>query len=1577
MSIFKRIVFLWVCFCSQSLSAQEAHFDYFRYQGNDARFDQTIDLKRQYFNPILTGFYPDPSVCRVDDTYYLVCSSFSFYPGVPIFTSKDLVNWTQLGYVLNRPSQLPLQGRNVSGGIMAPAITYNRHNKTFYVVTTNNGNFVVKSKNPALGWSDPIPLPKVRGIDPSLFFGDNGQGWLVHNAAVRGKTAYNGQRAIHLFRYDVEGDSTIGDPIEIIRGGSHAMEKPFWIEGPHLYHIGKYYYLMCAEGGTGYNHSEVIFRARHPEGPWEDCPNNPILTQRSGVDPGRPNPVSSTGHAEMVQSPDGSWWAVFLGCRPYEGDLYNTGRDTYLMPVKRKKGWPEILPPGKPLPVVVDKRGLQPAGQVEEGASQANLFSGNFSYEDRFNAPQLNLRWMMLRNPTYDFYTPGKGLVIKPSAVTITQKQSPSAIFCRQQHTNFAAETSLEYVPRTESDLAGMVLLQNETHYFVFGKTLKGGQPVVALTCANDTTFEVACARLSDIDVPLRLKVTGRGRYYDFCYAEGNQPLRTLSSHVDASNLSTEVSGGFIGNCIGLYATAREAFANDNEWQDLQVNDVNRMPLHTDFFAFENEAAARKGIKEESANYLSLNGVWKFNFVENADQRPKNFYQVDFDDSRWEKMMVPGMWEMNGHGDPVYVGDGFPWLDHFKNNPPYVPTAHNHVGSYRRTLTLPSLWEGKQVVAHFGSVVSNIYLYVNGHFAGYAEDSKVAAEFDITRFLHKGKNLIAFQVFRWSDGTYCEDQDFWRMAGVGRDCWLYARDKDKHLTDLRVDARLVNDYHDGQLVIHADTVGDVQVSYELFDNHGNRELTASAADTVVTVKGVRPWTAEKPNLYLLLAKVTDAQGKDVEVIPQRVGFRTVEIVNSQLMINGRPVLIKGVNRHEMDPDGGYVVSKARMEQDIKAMKELNINAVRTSHYPDDPYWYELCDRYGLYLTAEANQESHGLGYKADAISATPLFEKQILQRNQHNVSLLRNHPSIIVWSLGNETKDGNNFQIAYDWIKKTDPTRPVQYQRNDFENKKHSTHTDISCPMYDTHAQCEQYAKDPSSAKPLILCEYNHTMGNSSGGLKDYWDLVRKYPKFQGGYIWDWADQALHRHILKPMTVSRYITPEQMVKIEYTYGGDYNHYDHSDFNFHCNGVVGPDRQLNPHAHEVAHVYQNIWTSPVDMMKGQVMVYNENFFTDLSNVRLRWRLLQDGKVVQRGTIERLHVKPQQRRVVALGYRVPDSGEVLLNVDYELKQAEPLLPANFRVAGDQLWVTGKWTVNEHHDKGGVKVDDRPTKVLLTADDGKAEAAFDKASGWLTSWTVNGRHMIGEGGALKPNFWRAPTDNDMGAKLQRRFALWRNPKMELRSLHTEEVSSSTVNVNVRYGLPEVKATLNMTYTIHGDGSIDVKEQLVEDDSTQTPPMFRFGMLMQLPFDMDQSEYYGRGPIENYIDRKSGERIGIYRQSADDQFYPYIRPQETGTKSDMRWWKQTDGTGCGFSVVASQPFYASALHRDIAALDEGPSRHNRHVQDVQFSRYTNLALDGEHYGLGGETSWGAWPLPQHRVCPGNKTFSFSLLPW
>ena len=1032
------------------------------------------------------------------------------------------------------------------------------------------------------------------------------------------------------------------------------------------------------------------------------------------------------------------------------------------------------------------------------------------------------------------------------------------------------------------------------------------------------------------------------------------------------------------------------------EWHDLQVNEINRLPLHTLHFAYDPNDFPGTGAeyldKKQSMNYMSLDGTWKFNWVANADERPTDFYKTDLDDSKWKNIQMPGNWEMLGYGQPEYVNVGFAWRGHFNQQPPAVPTKDNHVGSYRREINIPANWDGKRVIAHFGSVTSNIYLYVNGQFAGYAEDSKVAAEFDITPFLKKGKNLIAFQSFRWCDGSWCEDQDFWRLSGPARENYLYARSKDHRLLDVRVETELKNNYKDGALNITAKLQGNTLAYFGLYDPDG-KEVIVTGTDNVkngvakyqLRVKNVRKWSAETPNLYTLVVSPIQNGGmySPYEIIQVKVGFRKVEIKNKQLLVNGQPVLLKGANRHEMDPDEGYNVSEQRMIQDIMMMKRLNINAVRTCHYPDDPRWYDLCDKYGLYVVAEANQESHGFQYGDDAAAKKPEFAKQILERNQHNVSMFFNHPSIITWSLGNETVMGDNFIQAYKWVKSQDKTRPVQY-----EQARRGEGTDIFCPMYYPVSACEKYAKDPNSPMPLIQCEYNHTMGNSGGNLSDYWDLVRKYPIFQGGFDWDFVDQALHRKIVKPMSILPYrLNNEELRKIEYTYGGDYNKYDPSDNNFNCNGIIGPDRQMNPHAYEVAYQYQNIWAKMVSAETGQVNVYNENFFRDLSNYALAWSLEEDGVETQNGTIADLDVPAQQTRTYTIPYdRSKITGkEVFLNIDFRLKNSEPLMTAGQIVAYAQLPVVTKQACEgncskmlaEGHGKKKMKLAAKKNNVVAVTTP-NLTFKLDRSTGLISEYAYNGKSMLGEGGTLKPNFWRAPTDNDMGAGLQKKFKVWKNPQMNLKNIDVKkDKKTNTVTIVTSFDMPEVQGQMDITYLVFANtGAVKVTEDFKATEGAKVSDMFRFGMLLQMPYSMEKSTYYGRGPIENYSDRKDCMRIAIYNDDADNQYFPYIRPQESGTKSDIRWWKQTDATGLGLQVKSCAPFYASALHFDTEELDDGDEKEQRHSFDLKKSKFTNLFLDAAHMGVGGENSWGAWPLEKYRIHYGNKTFNFVLIP-
>lgn len=1011
------------------------------------------------------------------------------------------------------------------------------------------------------------------------------------------------------------------------------------------------------------------------------------------------------------------------------------------------------------------------------------------------------------------------------------------------------------------------------------------------------------------------------------------------------------------------------AFAQKNEWQDPNINEVNRAPMHTHYFAYEDEASALKGCKESSSNYMTLNGTWKFFWVKNADMRPTDFYQVGYNDKGWDEIQVPGLWEMSGYGDPMYVNVGYPWREQFNSNPPEVPIEGNHVGSYRREITIPADWKGKEIFAHFGSVTSNIYLWVNGKFVGYSEDSKLEAEFNLTKYLKPGKNLIAFQVFRWCDGTYLEDQDFLRLAGVARDCYLYTRNP-KYIQDIRVTPDLDAQYKDATLNIALNMNGNGTVDLKLLDKNGKEIANSSVKgsgklSTEMAISNPEKWSAETPVLYTLVATLKEGS-RTMEVIPVKVGFRKIELKNSQIWVNGQPVLFKGANRHEVDPDYGYVVRPERMIQDIKMMKSLNINAVRTCHYPDNNLWYDLCDQYGIYMVAEANIESHGMGYGEKTLAKNPLYAKAHLERNQRNIQRNFNHPAIIFWSLGNEAGFGPNFEACYKWIKNEDPSRAVQYEQagtNDF--------TDIYCPMYRDYKGCEDYCQGDID-KPLIQCEYAHAMGNSQGGFKEYWDLVRKYPKFQGGFIWDFVDQSLHAKTKEGISY-------------YAYGGDWNKYDASDNNFINDGLINPDRRPNPHAYEVKHIYQSIWVTPADLANGTVKVYNENFFRDLSNYYAEWQLLANGEVVQTGIIDQLDVAPQQTKTIKLDYSINgicENKEILLNINFKLKKGETLLPAGHSVAKNQLTVRSYQMpdlklANELKSNVEVSVPiiKESDRNYLIIEGDRFRLDFDKKEGFLCRYDVNGMPLLKENGKLTPNFWRAPTDNDMGANLQNKYVAWKKPGLKLVSL-TSNIDNDMAVVKAEYTMEAVKAKLYLTYTINNNGAIKVTQKMEADKSAKVSDMFRFGMQIQMPKCMDHIDYYGRGPIENYIDRNNVTDLGHYVQTVDEQFYPYIRPQETGTKTDIRWWKQTNKSGNGLLFFSDAPFSASALHYSIDSLDDGPQKEQRHSELIPQIDYTNMCIDKVQMGLGCINTWGALPMEKYRIPYDDYEFSFIMKP-
>lgn len=1031
-------------------------------------------------------------------------------------------------------------------------------------------------------------------------------------------------------------------------------------------------------------------------------------------------------------------------------------------------------------------------------------------------------------------------------------------------------------------------------------------------------------------------------------------------------------------------------------WQQPEVNQINRLPMRTHKMG-------------EQAPRVTLNGVWDFFWQPDTKQMLDGFYRPDYDASDWGTMPVPGNWQLNPqrdangkivktYGDPLYVNIGYCWNRRAKNNPPFVPLEENWVGYYRHEVNVPADWKGQQIIAHFGSAPSCMYLWVNGKFVGYSEDSKLEAEFDLTNYLKPGqKNLIAIQMMRWCDGTYLEDQDFFRNNGLSRDCWLYALNKNVHIEDFRVNADLENNYQDGVLTIKTTLKGKADVKYTLADAEG--KIIAEGKDATIRVKDVNAWTAETPYLYTLTTTLT-AAGKEVQKVAHKVGFRHVEILRNQaginqLTVNGQPILIKGADRHELDPDGGYVVSKERMRQDILEMKRMNINAVRTSHYPNDAYWYDLCDEYGLYVVAEANIESHGMGYGDETLAKNPSYAKAHLERDQRNVQRNFNHPSIIIWSMGNEAGFGPNFAACYDWIKAEDPSRLMQYEQAMLNDK-----TDIFCPMYCDYRDSENYSKQAHGDywylknvdfdKPLIQCEYAHAMGNSEGGFREYWELIRKYDKFQGGFIWDFVDQSI-RWPLPGMSRKASAASQNPI---WGYGGDYNDYDASDGNFCDNGLIAPDRSWNPHAYEVQYYYQNIWTSiePNDE-KIDLTIQNENFFRSLDYVSMKWELLRNGVIVETGVISDLTAKAQQSQKVTIAPTLaPDGAEYFLNVAYQLKKSGQMLEAGATVARQQFQLAaGAMLLSEEGCQGGACQQGGCCKGIEPLP--SVDIQFDKATGFLCKYTVGGINYLNDGAQLKPSFWRAPTDNDFGAGMQQRFAIWKNPALKLASFEDEINNEGNRQVTAVYDMPaEIGGQLTLTYIITERGAINVcqslkadAEKVAKSQDMRKPavaPMFRFGMQMAMPADFEQVRYYGRGPIENYCDRKDSQFIGIYESTVTDQFYSYIRPQENGTHTDLRWFdlSLTAGLGVKSHTLRVTPgngsLSASALHYTVESLDESPDKHNLHSPDIAPQPLTNLCIDFMQMGLGCVNSWGAWPREEYMLPYKDYQFVFTLTP-
>ena len=1022
--------------------------------------------------------------------------------------------------------------------------------------------------------------------------------------------------------------------------------------------------------------------------------------------------------------------------------------------------------------------------------------------------------------------------------------------------------------------------------------------------------------------------------------------------------------------CLAMLSMSSGALAqSESRWQNVNINQQNREPRRANFFAFENLEKAQSFDKKKSANYLSMEGMWKFNFVKDHNKRPANFFALKYDDSQWKDFPVPGLFELNGYGDATYKNIGYAWATQFDPNPPYISELNNYTGSYRRTFELPKNWKGKDVYFHVGSATSNLTLWVNGKYVGYSEDSKVAAEFNISKYLKPGKNLIAMQVMRWCDGSYFEDQDFWRFTGIAREVYLYARPK-LHAADIRLNAALENNYQDGVLNYKVSLKGGkTDVAITLCDKDGKQIAQATGAQGVIKVPKVNAWTAETPYLYKAYITLKNKQGA-AEVIPQKVGFRNVEIKNAQLLVNGQPVLVKGADRHEMDPDGGYVVSLERMIQDIKIMKQLNINAVRTSHYPCDPRWYDLCDEYGIYITAEANLESHGMGYEEKSLAKFPEYILPHIERNEGNVKPLINHPSVIVWSLGNECGYGVNFEKAYDWVKACDKTRPAQYERGGYDSK-----TDIYCPMYIGYEESESYCKS-NGTKPYIQCEYAHAMGNSEGGFKEYWDLIRKYPKYQGGYIWDFVDQGLRDK--SPVTG----------KEIFTYGGDYGRYPGSDYNFNCNGIIAPNRRLNPHAYEIQYVLQNVWIKDFDAENGSFNVYNENFFKNIDDLNLTATLFANGvKLTTVAIPDTKGIAPQATKLVkseALKSAIEKAEaehateEITINFAFASDGSQPLVDKGQVMARQQIVLNGyEFDKVDAPANTGSKIEVEETNSYVKVSAERMSVTIGKKTGMIDYLDVDGEPMLKFRESMTPEFWRAPTDNDYGASLQKKMRVWKNPQMNLKSFDKSESKDSVV-LTANFEMPEVKAVLMLRYRINAAGEVTVTEKMTTDKEAKVADLFRYGMQLQMPASFSKLEYYGRGPEENYIDRHSSAFIGKYEANVKDEYYPYVRPQESGNHTDIRYFSIFNPTtGKGITFEGYAPMECSAIPYLVEDLDAGIEKEHawgQHSGDLVEKGLVQLHIQQRQFGLGCIDSWGSSPMEKYRMHYQDRCFSFVI---
>jgi len=1000
------------------------------------------------------------------------------------------------------------------------------------------------------------------------------------------------------------------------------------------------------------------------------------------------------------------------------------------------------------------------------------------------------------------------------------------------------------------------------------------------------------------------------------------------------------------------------------DWEDPNVFDINMLAPHAIFNVYNNPVDALKMSWQASDRYQSLNGTWKFNWSVAPTKRPKDFYEVDYNVSDWDDIKVPSNIELQGYSAPIYTDVPYP----FEPNPPFVPVDHNPVGSYKRKFTVPANWQNQQIIIHFGAVNSAMYLWVNGQVVGYGEGSKTPMEFDITKYLHEGENDLAVELYRFCSGSYLEDQDMWKMSGIERDVYLLARTPN-HIRDFFVHASLTNNYSDGTLNVDVElqraTKEKLSVGIELLNNH---QPIASAKNTIKgtqqevnialnqTISSVKKWTAETPNLYQLRLTLYDAKKNVLESTVRNIGFRTSEIKNRQLLVNGVPVTLRGVNRHEHSTYNGNILIEEEMINDIRLMQAHNINAVRSSHYPNMARWYELCDEYGMYVVDEANIESHGMGYGEESLAKDTAWLAAHMNRTQRMLERTKNHPSIIVWSLGNEAGDGVNFEKTSAWIKSRDASRPVQY-----EQARSKDHTDITAPMYATIDWMREYIEGDYT-KPYILCEYAHAMGNSVGNLQGYWDLIYSEPSLQGGFIWDWADQT-------------FLKEDYDGKPYYAYGGDLGYVGISnDSSFCANGLVTSDRQPNPHIYEVKKVYQPFKVVATDAAKGEFKLWNRFNFNGTENYELRYSIAYYDELIETGSIDIPQVNPQDTVAFKIKYKPlkkQTGGEYIITLSIHLKNALPLVKVGHEVAWDQF-------VIESFDKElaatqTCKLNVKESVNAFTISNSRGKAVFSKQSGVLISWIVDGNKLIEE--PLQPNFWRAPTENDLAWGMNIKCALWKTVKWQAADVKVEKLNDR-VRLVVTKKLIQKESRITSTYELFENFDIAIKTDY--DLSKDLPELPRVGMAFKLSAEYDNLQWYGRGPLESYADRKSGMKQGVYNGKVWEQYYPYVRPQETGLKEDVSWLTLTNEAGEGLLIVGDEPLAFNAQQFDFELLEHQGQRQMAHGNDIEPGDKISVCLDHKQMGVGGDTTWGwrAQAHPQYRVPAGKYSFGFRLSP-